>query len=68
MGKKRRSHCRSYSHAKFRIAQAIRSKKPHLKGTVPWIGIKLTGFVFSKYRIYIKSIQYQSTIGHGCQA
>lgn len=55
----RRSHCRSYSHAKLKIAQAIRSKKPHLKGTVPWVGVNLTGFVFNKYRIYTKYIQYQ---------
>jgi len=41
-GRKRRSHCRLNSHAKYRTAQPTRSRKPHLNGTLAWSGGRLT--------------------------
>jgi hypothetical protein len=41
-GRKRRSHCRLNSHAKYRTAQPTRSRKPHLNGKLAWTGGRFT--------------------------
>jgi hypothetical protein len=59
-GRKRRSHCRLNSHAKYKTAEPIRSRKPHLNGTLAWTGSELAAGCFRRYGKYTKYAKYQS--------
>jgi hypothetical protein len=59
-GRKRRSHCRLNSHAKYKTAQPTRSRKPHLNGTLAWTGRGLAVGFFSRYGKYTRYMKYQS--------